>query len=97
MAVIPDPPCVSSYAMSSFCVPTGSPSRGGDAAVNIFDINQPSLPTLFLYSVLVSVSVFTINLVPGLGAKLISFVVVAVLNSFVQVGNQLPDRRFRIQ
>ena len=38
-------------------IPTGSPSRGGDAAVYVFDINQPSLPTPF-YSVLVSVSVF---------------------------------------
>ena len=35
----------------------GSPSRGGDVAVYVFDINQPSLPTLF-DSVLVSVSVF---------------------------------------
>ena len=39
-------------------VPTGSPSRGGNVAVYIFDINQPSLPTPF-YSVLVSISVFT--------------------------------------
>ena len=33
-------------------VPTGSPSRGGDVKVCVFDINQPSLPTpftLFLY------------------------------------------------
>ena len=35
----------------------GIPSRGGDVAVYVFNINQPSLPTLF-YSVLVSVSVF---------------------------------------
>ena len=42
----------------SFCfVPMGSPSRGGDVVVYVFDINQPSLPTLF-YSVLVSVSAF---------------------------------------
>ena len=34
-------------------VPAGSPSRGGD----VFDINQPSLPTPF-YSVLESVFVF---------------------------------------
>ena len=40
-----------------FGVPGGSPSRGGDVAVNGFDINQPSTPTPF-YSVLVSVSVF---------------------------------------
>ena len=38
-------------------VPTCTPSRGGDVAVYIFDINQPSLPTPF-YSALVSVSVF---------------------------------------
>ena len=37
-------------------VPTGSPSRGGDVAVYVFDINQPSLLTPF-YSVLSSVSV----------------------------------------
>ena len=35
----------------------GSPSRGGDCEVYVFDINQPSLHTSF-YSVLVSVSVF---------------------------------------
>ena len=31
----------------SLWVPAGSPSRGGDVAVNVFDINQPSLPTRF--------------------------------------------------
>ena len=35
----------------------GSPSRGGDVAVYVFDINQPSLSTPFC-TVLVSVSVF---------------------------------------
>ena len=35
----------------------GSPSRGGDVAVYVFDIRQPRLPTPF-YSVIVSVSVF---------------------------------------
>ena len=38
-------------------VPAGSPSRGGDVAVYVFDINQPSLTTP-VYSVLESVSVF---------------------------------------
>ena len=38
-------------------VPVGSPSRGGDVVVYVYDINQPSFPTPF-YSVLVSVSVF---------------------------------------
>ena len=38
-------------------VPEGSPSRGGNVAGYVFDINQPSLPTPF-YSALVSVSVF---------------------------------------
>ena len=38
-------------------VPAGSPSRGGDAAVYVFDLNQPSLPTPFC-SVIMSVSVF---------------------------------------
>ena len=37
--------------------PVCPPSRGGDVAVNVFDINQPSLPTPF-YCVLVSVSAF---------------------------------------
>ena len=37
-------------------VPSDSSSRGGDVAVNVFDINQPSVPTPY-YSVLVSVSV----------------------------------------
>ena len=34
----------------------GSLSRGGDVAVDVFDISQPSLPTPF-YSVLMSISV----------------------------------------
>ena len=38
-------------------VSVGSPSRGGDVLVYVFDINQPSLPTPF-YSVLVPISVF---------------------------------------
>ena len=38
-------------------VPAGSPSRGGDVAVYVFDKNRPSLPTPF-YFVLVSVPVF---------------------------------------
>ena len=38
-------------------VPAGSPSRGGDVAVYVFNISQPSLPAPF-YSVLVTVSVF---------------------------------------
>ena len=37
--------------------PPGSPSRGGDVAAYVKDINQPSLPTPF-YSVFLSVSVF---------------------------------------
>ena len=35
----------------------GSSLHGGDLAVYVFDINQPSLPALFYY-VLVSISVF---------------------------------------
>ena len=31
----------------SLSVPAGSPSRGGDVRVCVFDINQPSLPTPF--------------------------------------------------
>ena len=38
-------------------VPAGSPSRGGDVAVYVFDVNQPCLPIPF-YSVRVSTSVF---------------------------------------
>ena len=38
-------------------VPTGLPSCGGDVAIHVFDINQPSLPIPF-HSVLVSISVF---------------------------------------
>ena len=43
--------------LQSVGVPTGSPSRGGDVGVYVFDIHQSSLPTPF-HSVLVSVSVF---------------------------------------
>ena len=45
------------WALPQLGVPAGSPSRCGDNAVCVPDINQPSLPTPF-YSVLVSVSVF---------------------------------------
>ena len=38
-------------------VPAGSPSRGGDVKVYVYDMNQPSLPTPF-YSVLVAIYVF---------------------------------------
>ena len=37
-------------------IPAGSPSRGGDVTVYVFNKNQPSLPTPF-YFVLVSISV----------------------------------------
>ena len=37
--------------------PAGSPSRGGDVVVYVFDMNQPSLPTPF-YSALVYIRVF---------------------------------------
>ena len=33
-------------------VPPGSPSRGGDVAVYVFDVNQPSLPIPFFYILL---------------------------------------------
>ena len=42
----------------SFLVPTGLPSRGRDVTIYVFNTNQPSLLTLFVYSVLVSFSVF---------------------------------------
>ena len=48
---------VSCFIFFLFFVPTGSHSHGGNVMVYVFDINQPSLPTLFS-SVLVSVSVF---------------------------------------
>ena len=38
-------------------VPAGSPSRGGDVTVYVFDTNQLSLPAPF-YSTLLSISVF---------------------------------------
>ena len=46
-----------SSSASLLANPAGSPSRGRDVAVYVFDINQPSLPTP-LYSALASVSVF---------------------------------------
>ena len=42
-------------AFADECVLVGSPSRGGDVVIYVFDINQPSLPTPF-YSILVSLS-----------------------------------------
>ena len=58
--VAPHPGLSSSHSVMGdtlTTVPTGSPSRGGDVAVYVFNINQPSLTTPF-YSVLESVSVF---------------------------------------
>ena len=43
--------------LSPMRIRAGSPSRGGDVADYVFDINQPSLPTSFR-SVLVSICVF---------------------------------------
>ena len=40
----------------NFDIPAGSPSRGGDVAVHVFDTQRPNLPTPF-YSLLVSISV----------------------------------------
>ena len=48
---------VGMYTLHLF--PTGSPSRGGDVAVYVSDINQPSLPTPF-YSVLMSLPLFMV-------------------------------------
>ena len=42
-------------ASTLYMVRAGSPSREGDVAVYVFDINQPNLPTP-CYSVLVSIS-----------------------------------------
>ena len=36
-------------ATTTTTVPAGSPSRGGDVAVYVFGINQPSLPILFYF------------------------------------------------
>ena len=44
--------------MTFATVSAGSPSCGGEVVVYVKDINQLSLPTPFLYSVLVSISVF---------------------------------------
>ena len=55
-------PYVAQLVTSHFSpVPAGSLSRGGDVAVYIFDINQPSLLTRF-YSLLASISVFMAHL-----------------------------------
>ena len=35
-------------SFSAWCVPTGSPSHGGDVTVYVPDVNQPSLPTPFV-------------------------------------------------
>ena len=49
--------CFDKAVAHTSAVPAGSLSRGGDVALYVFDINQPSLPTS-IYSVLVSISVF---------------------------------------
>ena len=49
--------CSRTHPCCSLRVPAGSPSRGGDVAVYVFEKKQPSLPTPF-YSVLVSISAF---------------------------------------
>ena len=47
----------SSLSSFGYTVPRGSPSRGWDVAVYVYDIIQPSLPTPF-HSVLESISDF---------------------------------------
>ena len=42
-------PVVISGSYSFISVPGDSPSRGGDVAIYVLDINQPSLPTPCLY------------------------------------------------
>ena len=39
--------CLAYSSNTVYNVPKGSPSRGGDIAVYVFDVNQPSLPTPF--------------------------------------------------
>ena len=39
--------CNELFRFPVLAVPAGSPSRGGDVKVYVFDINQPSLPTPF--------------------------------------------------
>ena len=51
--------CVLDLSASSATVSAGSPSRGGDVALYIYDINQPSLLPPF-YSVVASVSAFMV-------------------------------------
>ena len=43
---------------SDLAVPVGSPSRGGDVTVYVFDINQPSLPTPFYFCSCVCFSLY---------------------------------------
>ena len=54
------PPSRSSQTLTASCalVPADSPSRGGDGAVQVLDINQPSLITPFFLSALVSIYLF---------------------------------------
>ena len=58
VSLLPHRSTRSSVPVIIHLIPTGSPSRGGDVAVYVFDKNQPSLLTPFFYSVLVSISVF---------------------------------------
>ena len=53
-------------------VPTGSPSCGGDVAVYVLDIKQPSLPTPF-HSVLVSYDPFIYTLFHKFSRQLSAF------------------------
>ena len=73
-------------------VPSGSPSRGWDAADHVFYIKQPSSPTPF-YSVLASISVFmalstVLHSVNSPNNSPLSHSVLPVLF--------LPDRSFRL-
>ena len=39
---------LSPFLENQLRVPTGSPPRGGDVTVHVYDIDQPSLPLLFI-------------------------------------------------
>ena len=61
--------------VSSVQIPVGSPSRGGDIAVFVLDIDQQSLPTLFVLSLCLFLSLWSFQLyfIPKFSRQLSAF------------------------
>ena len=70
-------------------IPVDSPSHGGDAVVYVFDINQPSLPTLLLIlflRLLLSLLPFQLYFIPYILPTILCFLTLFFRSHFSFIG-----------